>query len=64
MRSLQKSRTHLIQHLTAAQLAAVIRLATSDQAMQERARAVGHTLRQEDGVAQAVRVIEAIRAAR
>jgi len=51
------------KHLTAEQLAAAIRLATSDQGMQERARAVGHTLREEDGVAQAVRVIEAIRAA-
>ena len=52
------------KHLTAEQLATAIRLATSDQAMQERARAVGHTLREEDGVAPAVRVIEAICAAR
>jgi hypothetical protein len=32
--------------------------------MQERARVVGQKLREEDGVAQAVRVIEAICAAR
>ena len=52
------------KHLTTERLATAIRLATSDQAMQERARAVGQKLREEDGVAQAVRVIEAIRAAR
>ncbi len=52
------------KHLTPERLAAAIRLATSDQAMQERARAVGHTLQEEDGVAQAVRIIETIRAAR
>jgi len=52
------------KQLTAERLATAIRLATSDQAMQERARAVGQTLRKEDGVAQAVRIIEAILAAR
>lgn len=48
------------KHLTAERLAAAIRLATSDRAMRERARAVGQTLREEDGVAQAVRIIEEI----
>ena len=52
------------KHLTPERLAAALRLATSDQAMQERARAVGHTLKEEDGVAQAVRIIETIHAAR
>jgi len=52
------------KQLTAERLATAIRLATSDQAMQDRARAVGQTLRKEDGVAQAVRIIEAILAAR
>jgi UDP:flavonoid glycosyltransferase YjiC (YdhE family) len=50
------------KHLTVERLAAALRLATSDQAMQERARAVGQHLREEDGIAQAVRIIEAIRA--
>ena len=48
------------RHLTAERLAATIRLATSDQAMQERARAIGQKLREEDGVAKAVRIIEEI----
>ena len=52
------------KHLTPERLAAVIRLATSDQTMQERARAVGQTLKEEDGVAQAVRIIETMHAAR
>jgi sterol 3beta-glucosyltransferase len=52
------------KHLTAERLATAIRLATSDRAMQDRARAVGQTLREEDGVAQAVQVIEAILAER
>ncbi len=52
------------KHLTAERLAAAIRLATSDQAMQDRAKALGQNLREEDGIAQAVQVIEAICAAR
>ena len=50
------------KHLTVEQLTAALRLATSDQAMQERARTLGQYLREEDGIAQAVRIIEAIRA--
>jgi len=47
-------------HVSARGLAATIRLATSDRAMQGRARAIGQKLREEDGVAQAVRIIEEI----
>src|SRR5437667_12699482 len=45
-------------HVSARGLAATIRLATSDRAMQGRARAIGQKLREEDGGAQAVRSIE------
>jgi sterol 3beta-glucosyltransferase len=48
------------QHLSVERLAAALRRATRDQAMQERAKALGQHLREEDGIAQAVRIIEAM----
>jgi sterol 3beta-glucosyltransferase len=44
--------------LTVQSLTEAIRVALSDQTMQRRAEALGERLRSEDGVAQAVQVIE------
>lgn len=47
-------------HLTAEKLASAIREATSDSVMRERAAALGAQIRAEDGIGEAVRVIEGI----
>jgi len=44
--------------LTAAKLAAAIKQATTDPAMQQRAAALGEKIRAEDGVAEALRIID------
>jgi UDP:flavonoid glycosyltransferase YjiC (YdhE family) len=46
------------EHLTTARLTAAIRQVTTDQAMRERAANLGKQLKQEDGVACAVEIIE------
>lgn len=46
------------QELTTERLAAAIRAATSDEGMRRRASVLGHRIREEDGVGQAVAVIE------
>jgi UDP:flavonoid glycosyltransferase YjiC (YdhE family) len=47
-----------LDRLTADQLAAAIRTATTDQGMRDRARALGERIRAENGVARAVEVVE------
>ena len=44
------------KHLTAERLAAAIRTATTNQAMQEQARGLAQRISQEDGIARAVEV--------
>jgi UDP:flavonoid glycosyltransferase YjiC (YdhE family) len=44
--------------LTVQRLAEAIHIATSDQALRQRAAALGEQLRSEDGVAQAVKIVE------
>jgi len=46
------------KNLTVQRLAEAIHIATSDQALRQRAAALGEQLRSEDGVAQAIKIVE------